>query len=69
MEVTGEGFVLGEDVAAVVVVADTDATGAGHARALLLTWLRLVRFRQALHDGLDVVGHGGGGVNSVAGDV
>lgn len=37
VEVTGEGFVPGEDVAAAVVVAYTDATGAGHARALLDT--------------------------------
>lgn len=37
VEVTGEGFVPGEDVAAAVVVAYTDATVTGHARALLDT--------------------------------
>ncbi|WP_150462978.1 hypothetical protein [Nesterenkonia ebinurensis] len=37
VEVTGEGFVPGEDVAVAVVVSQTDATGIGHARALLDT--------------------------------
>ena len=37
VEVTGEGFVPGEDVAVAVVVAHTDATGTGHARALMDT--------------------------------
>ncbi|MCW4353464.1 hypothetical protein ONR57_09160 [Hoyosella sp. YIM 151337] len=35
VEVTGEGFVPGEDIAVAVVVAHTDATGTGHARALI----------------------------------
>lgn len=35
VEVTGEGFVPGEDVAAAVIVSHTDATHTGHARALL----------------------------------
>lgn len=35
VEVTGEGFVSGEDVAAAVIVAHTDATDTGHARTLL----------------------------------
>lgn len=35
VEVTGEGFVPGEDVAAAVIVSHTDATSTGHARALL----------------------------------
>ncbi|OSM44572.1 hypothetical protein [Nesterenkonia sp. PF2B19] len=37
MEVTGEGFIPGEDIAVAVVVAHTDATGTGHARALIDT--------------------------------
>lgn len=37
VEVTGEGFVPGEDVAVAVIVSHTDATGTGHARALLET--------------------------------
>ena len=37
VEVTAEGFVPGEDVAVAVVVSQTDATGTGHARALLDT--------------------------------
>lgn len=36
-EVTGEGFVPGEDIAVALIVAHTDATGTGHARALLDT--------------------------------
>lgn len=35
VEVTGEGFVPGEDVAVAVIVAHTDATPTGDARALL----------------------------------
>jgi len=35
VEVTGEGFVPGEDIAAAVIISHTDATGTGHARALL----------------------------------
>lgn len=37
VEVTGEGFVPGEDVAVAVIASQTDATGTGHARALLDT--------------------------------
>lgn len=37
VEVTGEGFVPGEDVAVAVIASHTDATGTGHARALLDT--------------------------------
>ncbi|MGO3151986.1 MAG: hypothetical protein ACTIJJ_05095 [Galactobacter sp.] len=37
VEVTGEGFVPGEDIAVAVIVSHTDATGTGHARALLDT--------------------------------
>ncbi len=37
VEVTGEGFVPGEDIAVALIVAHTDATGTGHARALLDT--------------------------------
>jgi len=37
VEVTGEEFVPGEDVAVAVVVAHTDATGTGRARALIDT--------------------------------
>lgn len=37
VEVTGEEFVPGEDVTVAVVVSHTDATGTGHARALLDT--------------------------------
>ncbi|WP_150460628.1 hypothetical protein [Nesterenkonia ebinurensis] len=47
VEVTGEGFVPGEDVAVAVVVSQTDATGIGHARALLDT----IQFKSALRDG------------------
>ncbi|GAA2122031.1 hypothetical protein [Kocuria atrinae] len=35
VEVTGERFVPGEDIAVAVVVSHTDATGTGHARALI----------------------------------
>ncbi len=35
MEVDGEGFVPGEDVAVAVIVSHTDATGTGAARALV----------------------------------
>ncbi|MCT1446252.1 MULTISPECIES: hypothetical protein [Actinomycetes] len=35
VEVTGEGFVPGEDIAVALIVAHTDAAGTGHARALL----------------------------------
>lgn len=35
VEVSGEGFVPGEDIAVAVIVAHTDATGTGAARALL----------------------------------
>ena len=35
MEVEGEGFVPGEDVAVAVIVSHTDATGTGTARALV----------------------------------
>lgn len=35
VEVTGEGFVPREDVAAAVIVSHTDATHTGHARTLL----------------------------------
>ncbi|WP_075889552.1 hypothetical protein [Actinomyces provencensis] len=35
VEVSGEGFVPGEDIAVAVIVSHTDATGAGAARALL----------------------------------
>ena len=35
IEVTGDGFVPGEDIAVAVIVAHTDATGTGAARALL----------------------------------
>jgi len=35
VEVTGEGFVPGEDIAVAVIVSRTDATGTGAARALL----------------------------------
>lgn len=37
VEVTAEGFVPGEDITIAVVVSHTDATGTGHARALLDT--------------------------------
>ncbi|WP_396954349.1 hypothetical protein [Nesterenkonia sp. CL21] len=37
VEVTSEGFVPGEDIAVALVVARTDATGTGHARALIDT--------------------------------
>jgi len=35
IEVTGDGFVPGEDIAVAVIVSHTDATGTGTARALL----------------------------------
>lgn len=35
VEVTGEGFVPGEDIAVALIVAHTDAAGTGHARARL----------------------------------
>ena len=35
VEVTGDGFVPGEDIAIAVIVSHTDATGTGAARALL----------------------------------
>lgn len=35
MEVDGEGFVPGEDVAVAVIVSHTDAVGTGTARALV----------------------------------
>lgn len=35
VEVTGDGFVPGEDIAVAVIVAHTDAVGTGAARALL----------------------------------
>lgn len=35
VEVSGEGFVPGEDIAVAVIVSHTDATGTGAARALL----------------------------------
>src|SRR5699024_3216295 len=35
VEITGQGFVPGEDVAVAVIIAHTDATTAGEARALL----------------------------------
>lgn len=47
VEVTGEGFVPGEDVAAAVIVAHTDATSTGHARTLLDRG----RLRSVLSDG------------------
>ncbi|GAB3764845.1 hypothetical protein [Microlunatus parietis] len=37
VEVTGEGFVPGEDVAVALIVSHTDATGTGHARTFLDT--------------------------------
>ncbi|NNG20571.1 hypothetical protein HJ590_13565 [Naumannella sp. ID2617S] len=37
VEVTGEEFVPGEDIAVALIVTHTDATGTGHARALLDT--------------------------------
>ncbi|MEV7265786.1 hypothetical protein AB0N38_19730 [Micromonospora aurantiaca] len=37
VEVTGEGFVPGEDISVAVVVAHTDATGTGRTRALIDT--------------------------------
>lgn len=46
-EVTGDGFVPGEDVAVAVIVSHTDATGTGHARTLL----DLDRLRPVLRDG------------------
>lgn len=47
VEVTGEGFVPGEDVAAAVIVSHTDATDTGHARTLL----DRERLRSLLPDG------------------
>lgn len=35
VEVTGDGFMLGEDIAVAVIVSHTDATGNGAARSLL----------------------------------
>ena len=35
VEVTGEGFVAGEDIACAVIVSHTDAAGDGTGRALL----------------------------------
>lgn len=35
VEVTGEEFVPGEDIAVAVIISHTDATSTGHARALL----------------------------------
>jgi hypothetical protein len=35
VEVTGDGFVPGEDVAVALIISHTDATGTGHARTLL----------------------------------
>ena len=46
-EVTGNGFVPGEDVAVAVIVSHTDATGTGEARTLL----DLDRLRPVLRDG------------------
>lgn len=46
IEVTAEGFVPGEDIAVAVVASHTDATGTGHARALLDT----AQFKSALPD-------------------
>lgn len=46
-EVTGNGFVPGEDVAVAVIVSHTEATGTGDARTLL----DLDRFRPVLRDG------------------
>lgn len=37
VEVTAEGFVPGEDIAVALIVSHTDATGTGHARALIDT--------------------------------
>ncbi|WP_114906676.1 hypothetical protein [Ornithinimicrobium murale] len=37
VEVTGEGFVPGEDVGVALIVAHTDATGTGQARAVIDT--------------------------------
>ena len=47
IEVTADGFVPGEDVAVAIIVSHTDATGAGHARALLDS----AQFKSALRDG------------------
>ncbi|WP_223881190.1 hypothetical protein [Nesterenkonia ebinurensis] len=47
VEVTGEGFVPGEDVAVAVIVSHIGATGTGHARALLDT----AQFKSALREG------------------
>ncbi len=47
LEVTGEGFVPGEDIAVALIVSHTDATGTGHARALLDT----TRLAGLLEDG------------------
>lgn len=51
VEVTGEGFVPGEDVAAAVIVSHTDATSTGHARTLLDRG----RLRSLLSDGVGEV--------------
>ncbi|WGP06176.1 hypothetical protein QFE97_00080 [Bacillus subtilis] len=51
VEVTGEGFVPGEDITVALVVAHTDATGTGHARALIDT----SRLAGLLDDGIGEV--------------
>ncbi|MCA0437833.1 MAG: hypothetical protein LCH98_15355 [Actinobacteria bacterium] len=51
VEVTGDGFVPGEDVAAAVILAHTDATSTGHARTLLDRG----RLRSLLSDGVGEV--------------
>lgn len=47
VEVTGEGFVPGEDVAVAVIISHTDAASTGHARMLLDRG----RLRSLLSDG------------------
>ncbi len=47
VELSGDGFVPGEDVAVAVIVSHTDATGTGIARALL----DLDRLAPLLHEG------------------
>lgn len=51
VEITGEGFVPGEDIAVAAVVAHTEATGTGSARALIDTG----ELAPALADGMDEV--------------
>lgn len=51
VEVTGEGFVPGEDIAVAVIVSHTGATGTGHARPLLDT----AQFKSTLRDGIGEV--------------